>query len=63
MSAVLIGEVLALAMFALTILAVLIGYPVAFTLAGTALIFAMIGGRGRFDWRFSRRSPDATAAS
>jgi tripartite ATP-independent transporter DctM subunit len=46
-----IGEVLALAMFALTILAVLIGYPVAFTLAGVGLFFATIGAiLGHFDF-------------
>jgi len=43
MEGVPVGEILALAMFALTIFAVLIGYPVAFTLAGTALIFSLIG--------------------
>jgi len=43
MSAVLIGEVLAVAMFATTIGAVLLGYPVAFTLAGVGLIFATLG--------------------
>ncbi|MDX2223316.1 MAG: TRAP transporter large permease subunit [Rhodospirillaceae bacterium] len=43
MSPVLIGEILAVAMFAATILAVLIGYPVAFTLAGVGLIFAGLG--------------------
>jgi tripartite ATP-independent transporter DctM subunit len=46
-----IGEILALVMFAATIFAVLIGYPVAFTLAGTALIFAVIGNLfGAFDF-------------
>ncbi|MDZ4734856.1 MAG: TRAP transporter large permease subunit [Rhodospirillaceae bacterium] len=43
MEGVPIGEILALAMFAATILAVLIGYPVAFTLAGIGLFFATLG--------------------
>lgn len=37
------GEVLAVLMFVLTILIVLAGYPVAFTLAGTALAFGGVG--------------------
>jgi tripartite ATP-independent transporter DctM subunit len=46
-----IGELLALAMFLATIFVVLIGYPVAFSLAGTALIFAAIGAAvGAFDF-------------
>lgn len=50
MNAVLIGEVLSVAMFVVTIFAVLIGYPVAFTLAGIALLFALAGiGAGVFD--------------
>lgn len=50
MSLVLVGEILSVAMFGATILAVMIGYPVAFTLAGIALIFAAIGlGLGAFD--------------
>lgn len=50
MDGVAIGEALALLMFAATIFAVLIGYPVAFTLAGTALIFSLIGHLfGAFD--------------
>jgi len=43
MSTVLIGEILSVAMFAATIGAVLLGYPVAFTLAGIGLIFATLG--------------------
>ena len=43
MSAVLIGEILSVAMFVATIGAVLAGYPVAFTLAGVGLIFAGLG--------------------
>ena len=38
-----LGEILALLMFLATIFVVLIGYPIAFSLAGTALIFAGIG--------------------
>ncbi len=50
MSAVLVGELLAVAMFAATVLAVLAGYPVAFTLAGVGLIFATLGiALGVFD--------------
>lgn len=50
MSPVLIGEVLSVAMFVAMLFAVMIGYPVAFTLAGIALIFAAIGlGFGVFD--------------
>jgi len=50
MNPVLLGEVLAVAMFAATIFAVLIGYPVAFTLAGIGLMFAGIGlSLGVFD--------------
>ena len=50
MSAVLIGEILAVAMFVTTIGAVLAGYPVAFTLAGVALGFAGLGmATGVFD--------------
>jgi tripartite ATP-independent transporter DctM subunit len=42
-STVLVGEILAVAMFLATIGAVLAGYPVAFTLAGVGLIFAGLG--------------------
>ena len=50
MSSVLIGEILAVAMFVTTIGAVLAGYPVAFTLAGVALGFAGLGiATGVFD--------------
>lgn len=46
-----LGEILALSMFLATIFVVLIGYPVAFSLAGTALIFAVIGAWvGHFDF-------------
>jgi len=50
-SAVLIGEILSVAMFAATIGAVMLGYPVAFTLAGVGLIFAGLGAAlGVFDF-------------
>ncbi|MBX7147252.1 MAG: TRAP transporter large permease subunit [Alphaproteobacteria bacterium] len=46
-----IGEFLALGMFLATIFAVLIGYPVAFTLAGIGLLFALIGYKfGAFEF-------------
>jgi len=46
-----IGEMLALLMFVATIGFVLMGYPVAFTLAGTGIIFATIGSLfGGFDF-------------
>lgn len=43
MSSVLVGELLAIAMFVATIGAVIAGYPVAFTLAGAGLFFATLG--------------------
>jgi tripartite ATP-independent transporter DctM subunit len=43
MSAVLVGELLSVAMFVATVLAILAGYPVAFTLAGVGLLFAALG--------------------
>jgi tripartite ATP-independent transporter DctM subunit len=50
MSAVLVGELLSVAMFVTTVLAILAGYPVAFTLAGVGLAFAGLGiAAGRFD--------------
>jgi tripartite ATP-independent transporter DctM subunit len=50
MNTVLIGEILSVAMFLTTIGAVLIGYPVAFTLAGVGLMFATLGmALGVFD--------------
>ena len=50
MSTVLSGELLSIAMFLVTIAAVMAGYPVAFTLAGLGLLFAALGlGAGVFD--------------
>ena len=43
MSSLPVGEILAVLMFIGTILVVLVGYPIAFSLAGLALIFAGIG--------------------
>lgn len=46
-----LGEVLAILLFVTTIGGVMIGYPVAFTLAGMSLFFAVLGGAlGIFDW-------------
>jgi tripartite ATP-independent transporter DctM subunit len=48
---VLIGEILAVAMFLGTLAAVMAGYPVAFTLAGVGLVFATLGhALGVFDF-------------
>ncbi|MCB2106845.1 MAG: TRAP transporter large permease subunit, partial [Rhodobacteraceae bacterium] len=43
MTSVATGEILAVAMFVVTIFAVMIGFPVAFTLAGISLMFAGAG--------------------
>ncbi len=43
MSVDLVGEILAVSMFLVTVVAMLAGYPVAFTLAGVALGFAGLG--------------------
>jgi len=49
---------IALAMFAVVIVVLLAGFPVAFTLAGTALIFALIGiVTGSFDATFLQTIP------
>ncbi len=54
----LLGEIVALAMFVCTIGVVLIGYPVAFTLAGIGLIFAVIGNvLGVFDFSILNALP------
>jgi tripartite ATP-independent transporter DctM subunit len=53
MDPVLIGEIIAVAMFLSTIFAIMLGYPVAFTLAGIGLIFAVIGNAfGVFDFNY-----------
>ncbi len=52
MSEALIGEILSLVMFAATCVVLIMGFPVAFTLAGTSLVFACIGWwLGIFDFR------------
>jgi tripartite ATP-independent transporter DctM subunit len=52
MSNALIGEILSLVMFAVTCVVLIMGFPVAFTLAGTSLVFAAIGwSLGIFDFR------------
>ena len=52
MSDVLLGEILSLGMFAAACGVLLLGFPVAFSLAGTALAFALIGDAvGIFDMR------------
>ncbi len=52
MSDVLLGEILALLMFASVCGVLMLGFPVAFTLAGTALGFAVLGNAlGVFDMR------------
>jgi tripartite ATP-independent transporter DctM subunit len=43
MSSALIGEALSLAMFAVVCVVLLVGFPIAFTLAGTSLAFALLG--------------------
>lgn len=51
MDPVQIGEILAIVMFLVTLVLVMAGYPVAFTLAGTALVFATLGNLfGTFDF-------------
>ena len=52
MDPTLIGEILSLVMFATACVILILGYPVAFTLAGTALGFAVLGFFfGIFDFR------------
>ncbi|MFP4127203.1 MAG: TRAP transporter large permease subunit [Alphaproteobacteria bacterium] len=52
MSDVLLGEILSLGMFAVAFGVLLLGFPVAFSLAGTALAFALLGEVvGIFDMR------------
>ena len=50
MSGAVLGELLAVLLFFTTVAAVMIGYPVAFTLAGMSLLFAVVGqAAGVFD--------------
>ena len=63
MSGIPIGEILAVTMFSATIFVVLIGFPVAFSLAGIALIFALIGHLfGVFDFVLFAGARPATSA-
>lgn len=49
---VLLGEILSVGMFAVVCAVLMLGFPVAFSLAGTALAFALVGaGLGVFDLR------------
>ncbi len=49
------------AMFAVALAFIFSGYPVAFALAGTALLFAAIGSAtGHFDWVLLRAMPERT---
>ena len=55
------AEWLAPLMFAAALLLIFTGFPVAFALGGTALIFAFIGVEmGMFDWVFLLAMPDRT---
>ncbi|NBC95582.1 MAG: TRAP transporter large permease subunit [Deinococcus-Thermus bacterium] len=58
MSDTAIGEILDIGMFAVACIVLLAGFPVAFTLAGVALIFAVLGwSLGVFDLSFIRFIP------
>ncbi|MCG8435837.1 MAG: TRAP transporter large permease subunit [Gammaproteobacteria bacterium] len=51
-------EIMALLMFLAAVAVLLIGYPVAFTLGGVALLFAVIGvATGTFDWAYMGSLP------
>ena len=58
MDPVLLGEILSLVMFVFACGLLILGYPVALTLAGSGLAFALLGtilgvfGRGGFDCEF-----------
>ena len=63
MSTGLIGEILAVAPVPGAIFGVLIGFPVAFTLAGVSLLFAWLGWLlGHFDSIFLPACRPATSA-
>ena len=58
MDTVLIGEILAVTLFCAIIFVLMLGYPVAFTLPGTALIFALTGWAfGAFDLTYLNSLP------
>ncbi|MBM3566188.1 MAG: C4-dicarboxylate ABC transporter, partial [Alphaproteobacteria bacterium] len=51
MTAPLLGEILSLAMFVAVFAVLMLGFPVAFSIGGTAVIFAALGSAlGVFDW-------------
>ena len=51
-------EILGPLMFVVAFLLIFCGYPVAFSLGGTALIFAFIGvSQGLFEWAFMEQFP------
>ena len=55
------GEFLAPLMFVVALILIFSGYPVAFALGGTALIFAFVGVEfGYFDWHLLLAMPDRT---
>jgi tripartite ATP-independent transporter DctM subunit len=58
MDALLIGEILSLTMFVAVIAALMLGYPVVFTLAGTGFAFGLIGHLfGAFDLSYFNALP------
>jgi len=58
MDSVLLGEILSIVMFAVACGVLLLGFPVAFTLGGTALVFAVIGtGLDVFKWNLLSALP------
>jgi TRAP-type mannitol/chloroaromatic compound transport system permease large subunit len=58
MDSVLIGEILSVALFFGLIAALMLGYPIAFTLPGTALLFALAGWAfGAFDLTYFAALP------
>lgn len=55
MDPIIIGEILSVLLFAGIVAALMFGYPVAFTLGGTSLIFGFIGHSfGAFDYALLR---------
>jgi tripartite ATP-independent transporter DctM subunit len=58
MDPVLLGEILAVALFAAIIVILMLGYPVAFTLPGVAVLFALLGwSLGVFDLTYFNSLP------
>ena len=58
------GDILSLALFATTCGVLLLGFPVAFSLAGTAFAFALLGaGLGVFDLHLLLSLPSAGSGS